>query len=806
MDVRQALEQTLGSEYAIERELGGGGMSRVFLARDRGLDRLVVVKVLPADLAAEWSVERFQREIALSASLQHPHIVAVLSAGNVDGMPFFVMPYVDGDSLRQRLVTGGPLPVGEVVPILRDVARALAFAHDRGVVHRDVKPDNVLLAHGSAVLTDFGVAKALSDARATGAAADTASLTRVGTSLGTPDYMAPEQAAGSGVVDRRADIYAFGAMAYELLAGRPPFAGRSLPQLLAAHIAEAAPPLATRRPNVPAALANLIMQCLEKDPDHRPQTAAEIVAALERPSIISGPVATAEPVVGGGGRPRRWAAVAGASVAVVAIGFAGGALLHQRPAAAPAAGERSIAVLPFATVGADTANLYFAAGMTEQLTSALADVPGLRVASRTAGLAEAARTQEPRALGRALGVATLLEGTVRRDRDRLRVSARLVSTGDGLTLWSRTFEQEAADVFAVQDSLSTAIVAAIRQRFGGDLAPRAVRHGTTDLEAYDLYLRGRFFFERRGTDGLRRAIARFKDAARRDSGYADAWAGLAGAYGLLPLYGDASVDSILPLALEAADRAISLDSTLAVAYASRGNLLNAAWRWREAEADLRRAITLDPHDATARQWLGENLLVRGRIDNAVASLERAAALDSLSPIIEASYAVARATAGDTRAALRLGRRALELDPSLDAARFLLAAVHLYAHDPDSAIGLLLPIASTARRPPVVAGLLGYAYAVAGRPADALAVLAQIDTTRPGGGNAAAIARIYLGMGRTDTALEWLDRAAEVRDPFFASESMASPIFDPLRGKPQFAALVNRVGLDPGVLARRPAGQ
>ena len=797
MDVRDALQQSLGDHFHLERELGGGGMSRVFLAYDRVLDRRVVVKLLPAELAAELSVERFKREILLAASLQHPHIVGVLSTGDVNGMPFFVMPFVEGQSLRQRLVRDGPLPVGEVVPILRDVARALAYAHGRGVVHRDVKPDNVLLAHGSAALTDFGVAKALSDARAP-EAGGTAALTRVGTSLGTPDYMAPEQVAGEGNVDGRADIYAFGVMAYEILAGATPFAGRSLPQLLAAHLAEPAPPLVERRPNVPAALANLVMRCLEKDPARRPQTAAEVVASLEGPTVTSGPVATAVATP-----RRRRPMVLLALAAVVVGGLVTAALLVRggRPSGA-AAGDRSIAVLPFGNLSGDTADLYFAAGMTEQLTGALAETPGLRVASRSVVIARAGDLGgDPLVLGPALGVATLLEGTVRREAGRLRVSARLVDAGDGLTLWSRTFEREATDVFAVQDSLTAAIVEAIRGRFGGDLAVSALRRGTSDPEAYDLFLRGRFFFQRRGEDALRRAIMHFRDAVRRDSSYADAWAGLADAYGVLPLYAAVSADSVLPIALEAANRAVALDATLPAALTSRGSLLNAAWRWEDAEADYRRALALDPDYVIAHQWLGENLLVRGRVPEAVAALTRAAELDSLSPIIAGSFAGALAVAGDRDAAERQGRRAVTLDPGLAAARFFLAAVHLYGGNAADGVAVLEPAFAGGAGPVVGLGLLGYGYAVAGRVAEARALLAGIDGGRSGTGGASAIARIYLGLGNADSALTWLDRAAEQRDPFFASESMASPIFDLVRADPRFAAVVRRVGLDLARLAR-----
>jgi hypothetical protein len=289
-------------------------------------------------------------------------------------------------------------------------------------------------------------------------------------------------------------------------------------------------------------------------------------------------------------------------------------------------------------------------------------------------------------------------------------------------------------------------------------------------------------------------VAHFQDAVRRDSLYADAWAGLADAYGVLPLYAAVSADSVLPLALAAATRAVALDSTLATARASRGSLLNAAWRWEEAEADYRRAIALDPDYATAHQWLGEHLLVRGRVDEAVGSLRRAAALDSVSPIIAASYGAALGVAGDATAALRQARRAVALDPALAAAQFFLGAVHLYAGDPAGAIAELEPGFGAGEGPVVGRGLLGYAYGVAGRARDARRLMATLDGTRTGTGDASALARIYLGLGDTDAALAWLDRAAAARDPFFASESMAAPIFDPLRGDPRFAALLRRVGL------------
>ena len=282
MDLRDELEAALGELYSIETELGGGGMSRVFLAEETALERRVVVKVLPRELTGGVNVDRFRREIVLAAQLQHPHIVTLLSTGEVGGVPYYTMPYEEGRSLRAHLRERGPLPIGETVGILGDVAKALAFAHERGVIHRDIKPDNILLCGGAAVVSDFGIAKAVSDSKDTPPPTVTGeTLTQIGMSIGTPTYMAPEQAAADPDVDSRADIYAFGVTAYEMLAGRPPFCDLSPRKLLAAHLSEPPEPIRARRPDTPPALADLVMRCLAKEPADRPQHASELVRVLE---------------------------------------------------------------------------------------------------------------------------------------------------------------------------------------------------------------------------------------------------------------------------------------------------------------------------------------------------------------------------------------------------------------------------------------------------------------------------------------------------------------------------------------------
>ena len=471
-DLSAALQAHLGSAYTIERELGGGGMSRVFVAQDLRLGRRVAIKLLLPSLAASVSVERFQREIMLAAGLQHPHIVPVLHAGELDQLPYFVMPFIPGESLRVRLMRG-PLSVRETVSVMKDVARALAYAHAHGVVHRDVKPDNVLLAAGTAVVTDFGVAKAITASREPGGHGPSRTITGIGFSLGTPAYMAPEQAAADPSVDHRADLYAFGVVAYEMLVGAPPFHGRTAQALLTAQLSEPPPPLAARRYDVPAGLADLIMKCLEKEPARRPKSAADVARALESPEVVSG--AFAVPAGAARRHPRRLAML---GVGVTVLVLAAAAVLRSRvggagsaaPAAAPPSAAvlgRSLAVLPLAAAGGTPREAGIAAGVTSELTSALTRVPGLRVASQTAVAGVQRGSPALAQVGDDLGVSMLLEGSVQSVGEQLRVTVRLVSVANDSTVWVDRFEGPIANAFLVQDAVTRAAVAALAARVRG---------------------------------------------------------------------------------------------------------------------------------------------------------------------------------------------------------------------------------------------------------------------------------------------------------------------------------------------------
>jgi serine/threonine-protein kinase len=802
------LSEALGPGFTIERELGGGGMSRVFVAYQEALERRVAVKVLPEHLAAAVSVERFKREILLSAGLQHPHIVGVLSAGVAAGLPFFVMPFVEGESLGSCIARSGPLPVRRAVSILKDVARALAYAHERGVVHRDIKPHNILLAAGAATVTDFGVAKAITSARRSGAQGDT--LTSAGTSLGTPLYMAPEQAAADPDVDHRADIYALGITAYEMLTGAAPFAGLAPRALLTARMSEDPPRLDMVRIDVPGALADLVMRCLARDPADRPQSAEELLTALDDPAMVSGVYrAPAAPAPRGMRRLLHDWRVGAAAVIVAGVAIASGVAALRHPAAslalAPAAvagpPPASVVVLPLVSIGADSGNAYLADGITNELAAALARVPGVRVVSPSRAAAMLASGKSPNEVGKALNVAQQLEGTVQREGKRLRVTARLVGVSDGVMHWSDMYERDATDMLTVQEELARVITGAVGTAIGSEVTTAAAdtpsaASSRAEGKAYDLYLRGRFELGRRGAAPIRRAVRYFEQAIDADPTLAAAHSGLADALGLLPLYTDAAAEPALASALRSADRAIALDSTLAEAYASRGVLHGRTWRWAEAERDFRRAIALNPSYAPAHHWLGELHTVTGRLPDATRSLDRAAQLDPSSPVIVGSRALALGLSGRTAEAIASAERAVSYDSTLVVTRVMLGMARLYARQPAAAVA---PLEAGAQLDPtsrMALGLLGFAYGASGDTAAALRMRARIGAMPHGPGTEVALARISLALGDTNDALDRLERAARARDPFFSSESATSPVFDALRTSPRYAALLRSVGLTP----------
>ncbi|QJR37909.1 serine/threonine-protein kinase [Gemmatimonas groenlandica] len=797
--LRERLQQALGTSHTIDRELGGGGMSRVFVATEHAFGRSVVVKVLPSDAAAQVSLERFTREIQVAARLQHPHIVPLLSAGDADGVPYFTMPFVEGESLRARLDQRGELPVNEAVRLLREVASALGYAHDRGIVHRDIKPDNVLVSAGSAMVTDFGVAKALSASSDTGAGM----VTSLGVALGTPAYMAPEQASADPNVDHRADLYAFGAMAYELLSGQPPFTGRSAQGLLAAHVTEAPESLGRRRAALPPALVALVMRCLEKRPADRPQSALEIVRALDdiaspsggiAPTMAHGPApsatATAAPVVA---RRRLLPAIVALTVLVLAAAvwqFRGaGAAAVGTSTKGDAALAKSVAVLTLVNAAGDTANAYFAQGMTDEVTVALARVPGLRVASRNSALSiDVTKPVDVRDVAERLNVGTVLEGQMRRSGTQFRVTMQLTNAADGLSLWSGTFDGDMKDMFAVQERIARAIAEALRVQLTGDFR---VAGGTANVDAHDLVLRAQFLSDEYTQASLREAIALFERATQLDEQYVDAWAGLAQAWFYMGDDYMPAKDAVVPGRVALA-RALALDSLNPSVLVSLGTDQYYYRRQRpQGIATLRRALAIDSLNESAMIFLA--LMLRESKQGKEAA-ELTLRLDRRNPSSRLRFRYmtlnrALVEAGYVHAAEEVCRRARDVDQQ----RYGPCSHWLLRYQNKLAEALVACRAFTP--PPSICGaqILGKLGRQVEASAEALLLEARLlqRAAKTGYTDPWQLALTWANVGDRERAMRWLLVTEHDVNGALRPEIMSEFAF--MNGYPPFEALRRRVG-------------
>ncbi|HYL22355.1 MAG TPA: protein kinase [Gemmatimonadales bacterium] len=773
-DLLARLQSALHRGYAVEREIGHGGMATVYLARDLKHDRAVALKVLRPELAMAVGPERFLREIKIAARLQHPHILPLHDSGYVGGFLYYVMPYVAGASLRDRLQRDGPLPVEEAVRLAREVAGALEYAHVQGIVHRDVKPENILLQAGHAIVTDFGIARAVSEA-------GWSHLTRTGVAVGTPLYMSPEQAAGDAI-DGRSDVYSLGCMLYEMVLGRPPYARSSSLAVLASHSVDPVPSLREHRADVPVSLEQTVTRAMAKLPAERFASAAALDAALA--SGAPGPALAFR------GRRHRWTGgivVLAVSVALVVTKYA---LTTRRHGPA----EKSIAVLPLVNQSGVQEDQIRSDGMTEALIDALARVPGLRVASRMSVFAYQHAALDSREIGARLHAAAMLEGSFQRAGTVLQVSVRLVNADDGYVLWSDTFRRDQRDVFAVQDEISQAVVRALQLRLADDRRP-LVRQGTKNLEAYDLYLKGRWFWNQRGAGPapLRRSIGFFQQAISLDSNYAGAWAGLADDYSMLPAFGDSPPADAYPEAKRAAQRALALDSTLADAYTSLGIIrVFHEWDWTGAARAFDQALALDPTEPRTHLFHAWYYVAQGQLGEALREVRTAQQLNPLSPIINARVgSVLYYLHRYDEAAAEL-RQALELDSSNINARAELGRVLVQQRRFPEALAALPEAVDV--QAGYLGGARGYAYGRAGHREEALAVERRLrQRARERYIDPVAFATVAIGLGDTARALDWLVRGRGQRS-FYLPFVAADPIYEPLRRNARFLQLVLAIGL------------
>jgi serine/threonine protein kinase/tetratricopeptide (TPR) repeat protein len=717
-----ALTDALKDRYRLERELGRGGMATVYLAEDLKHDRLVALKVLHPDLVASMGPERFLREIKVVARLSHTHIVPLYDSGQAGGFLYYVMPYVEGESLRQRLDRERQLPVDDAVQIARNVAGALDYAHRHQVVHRDIKPENVMLHEGEALVMDFGIAKAVS-------AAGGQRLTQTGMAVGTPAYMSPEQAAGEAEPDGRSDIYSLGCVLYEMLAGAPPFTGPTAQAVISKRFTEPVPSLRAARPAASDAIEQAVTKSLARVPADRFATASQLAQALVVHSGATTP---------GSARPAT-------------------------PAPAPV-GAKSIAVLPFVNMSADPENEYFTDGIAEEIINALSKIQSLRVASRTSSFAFKGKSKDIGEIGATLKVATVLEGSVRKAGNKLRVTAQLIHAGEGYHLWSERYDRQLEDVFAIQDEIAENIVQALRVVLSEEERRAIEAAPTTDIEAYDYYLRGRQFFHQFRRAGIQFARRMYERAIEIDPSYVLAYAGAADCCSFLYMYWDASKANLDGAELYSR-KALELGPGLAEAHASRGFAVSLSKRYEEARREFEIAIRLNPQLYEAHYLYARACVQEGKLEEAARRYEDAARVrpeDYQALLLMTGPLTGLGRAADSESARRRGLQVvenhLELNPDDARALYLGAGALVQLGERDRAL-------EWTRR----------AFTI--DPEDS--------------GVLYNVACVYTMMGQTDDAIACLEKA--IQNGFGHREWLENDSdLAALRGDPRFEALQKRI--------------
>jgi serine/threonine protein kinase/Tfp pilus assembly protein PilF len=747
----EELRGAVARTYEVEREVGQGGMARVYLARDKKHDRPVAIKVLEPDIAISLASERFLREIRICARLTHPHILPLLDSGHAGKQPYYVMPFVDGESIRDRLERSGRFPVDEAVMLAREVADALDYAHVAGVIHRDIKPENVLLLGSHAVVLDFGVGRAISAARApkTGAAEN---ITMVGTVVGTPAYMSPEQATGDPNTDGRSDLYSLAVMVYEMIAGTQPFRGPTPQAVMAKRFTDVPRLLDAVRAETPSHVAQAVARALMREPSERFETVGAFGRALATPGVAT------------------------------------------TTTTAPAAEFPSVAVLPFVNVGGNADNQFLSDGVTDEVIAALTKLRTLRVAARTSSYAVSREGADIATAGAKLKVESVLEGSIQRSGSRVRVKARLVNVNDGFQRWAEQFDEQLDDVFEIQDRISQAIASALESTILGMGLP-AGRAQSTDAATYELYLKGSFHWNKRTEADLERAVSLFSEAIAGDPEYAPSYAGLADAYVLLGVYGARAPNEVMPLAREMAAKALARDPSLAEPHAALGSIAAIHdHNWDEADRAFGRALTLSPTYATALGWRATYLAALGRYETAVKDMTRAVSLDPRSLSVRMTMGVILNFTGDSGAAISSLQEVISIEPNFAMAHFFLSAAQESAGRPAEAKRSAQRAIELTGGTAELRARLARTHAGLGENAQADEIVAQLEAERatryvP----ATHIAQVHAARGRHEDAMKWLEIAATEHDSglIFLGERQA---YDPLRGLPAFRELLQRLKL------------
>jgi serine/threonine-protein kinase len=752
------LKAALADRYTIERPIGRGGMATVYLAKERHPARQVAVKVLDPALTGNIGEERFQREIQMVSQLTHPLIVPVFAAGEAAGLLYYVMPYIAGQSLRRRLSGGNRLALDDALHVTYDVADALDYSHGLGIVHRDIKPENILLEAGHAVVTDFGIARALSAAFGSGE-----QLTLADRPIGTPGYMSPEQVSAAREVDGRSDVYSLAGVLYEMLCGRRPFIGLDPGAAATAQRGD----VGGTDAGIPESIEPVLRKALAWSPDDRYASAKQFVSALSGESTSP--------------------------------------TLHTAPRHTPTPPEevpqKSIAVLPFTNMSTDPENEYFSDGITDDIITQLSKVGDLKVTSRTSVMRYKNAEKNLRQIGGELGVATVLEGSVRRSGKRVRVVSQLIDVQTDAHLWAETYDRDLTDIFEIQSDVAQQIAGALEATLSPKAHESICRKPTGNLEAYNLYLQGVYHWNQFKPESAERALQFFKEALALDPDFARGHAGMSNAYLILALgaaQGPLSPAEAFPRARDAAERALAIDETLADAHATLGSVLFwYEWNWAGAEAAFKRAQTVGCGcEFELSLKYAFYLAAMGRHKEGIVLARKARALDPGSLIVNAHLGDQLSWARKPEQAQAQFRKTLELNPDFPPALLDLGWSYLNTGNVDAAIEQFERARHHAGQMSIWKSALGMAYAAAGRTSDANAILEELFKDKSSGDvyvSSRDIALVYAWQGEKPQALDWLERAYEEHDGWMPFTNV-DPLWDSLRSEPRFGKIVEKMGL------------
>jgi serine/threonine protein kinase/Tfp pilus assembly protein PilF len=778
---------TFARRYQIIEELGKGGMGKVYKALDTEIKEKIALKLINPEISADKrTIERFQNELKFARKISHRNVCRMYDLNKEEGSYYITMEYVSGEDLKSMIGMMGQLSGGKAISVARQVCEGLTEAHRLGVVHRDLKPQNIMIdKEGNARIMDFGIARSLKAKGITGA----------GVMIGTPEYMSPEQAEVKEI-DQRSDIYSLGIILYEMVTGRVPFEGETPLGIAMKHKSEEPKDPREFNSQIPEDLSQVILRCMEKDKEKRYQSAGEVRSELsaiekgipttERIKPKRKPITSKEITVTFG--LKKILIPASIVISIVVIGLISWLLFFQKEAISPSPDKHSIAVLPFVDLSAQKDQEYFCDGLAEELINRLTNIENLRVPARASAFSFKGKGLDIREIGEKLNVEMVLDGSVRKSGNKLRITAELVKAADGYPVWSKIYESNIEDTFALQDKISLAIVDSLQIKLLGKDKAKLVKRHTRNLEAYNLYLMGRFFWNKRTGEDMRKSVQYFEQAIEKDPTYALALAGLADSYITLGQWEFLPSKEAYPKAKEAAIKALELDDLLAEAHNSLATVKSDFdWDWEGAEKEYKRAITLNPNYATAHQWYAEHLMKMLRFEDALTEFDRALEIDPLSLIINAVRGWPFVYAHEYDKAIEQYKKTLEMDPDFGPARGYLAYAYKLKGMYEEALKEYKLLNSRKG--------MATTYAKIGNTKEVHRLLNElIEQSKHTYVSPFSFARVYFEIRDNDQGFAWLERAYEERD-YLISRIKILPEFDNVRSDPRFTLLLKKMGLD-----------